>query len=296
FIYVVLFSTASLGLALLIWKAKLLVTLTQRSNVETLALAFFLVFFSYVILLSWKGALGALQIARYAVLARLSRVPRSVEARKQAQLNRGQVKNRVVALNLAICQQGDPSAPLLFPICDDHGSLGSLKIEGARMTHLDARGYGSHSLFLFFVHQLNAILRERGSSRQLDILHWKSIDDEATEQYLSLVEFARNLERQLQADPLWPAVFLTEQDCQALEKALAEICAALRDECFLPDWEYSAEHKVPVIPEPLGIASLSRSERRADPVASMGLAASIVVFVVGLLALFIAFPPWVPGV
>jgi hypothetical protein len=50
---------ALIGIGLLVWKAQLFVTLTQRSNVETLTLAFFLVFFAYLGILSARGAVGA---------------------------------------------------------------------------------------------------------------------------------------------------------------------------------------------------------------------------------------------
>lgn len=70
---------------------------------------------------------------------------------------------------------------------------------------------------------------------------------------------------------------------------------ALRDEAYLPDWEYSADHKVPLIPEPLGLASLTRTERSADPVASMGVAVAVVFMALVALVLLIVFPPWIPG-
>src|SRR5581483_1414570 len=114
-------------------------------------------------------------------------------------------------------------------------------------------------------------------------------------QYFGLVGFARNLERQLGADALWPKVRLTDDDCAELERLLAQLCPALRDEAFLPDWEYSAEHKLPIIPEPLGLVSLSREERRADPIATMGCAVLVVLISVVIIALLILFPPWVPG-
>ncbi len=59
--------------------------------------------------------------------------------------------------------------------------------------------------------------------------------------------------------------------------------------------EATAHDKLPLIPEPLGLITLSRSEHRADPVAAMGCAVAVVLFVVAVLGLFIAFPPWVPG-
>src|SRR3954454_18741464 len=68
--YVALFTGGGLGIAVLIWKAQLFVTLAQRTNVETLTLAFFLVFFGYVAVLSAPGALGAVRITAYGIRAR----------------------------------------------------------------------------------------------------------------------------------------------------------------------------------------------------------------------------------
>jgi hypothetical protein len=145
------------------------------------------------------------------------------------------------------------------------------------------------------VRQLNSLHRERGDAGALEIVEWCTIDDEAAAQYLGMVRFARNLERHLGADELWPKVRLTDDDCAALEDRLGRLCPAIRDEAFLPDWEYSAEHKLPIIPEPLGLVSLSRSERRADPMATMGCAVLVVLASVAIIGLFILFPPWVPG-
>ena len=54
--YTVLFVASLTGIGLLVWKAQLFVGLTQRSNVETLTLAFLMVFFGYIALLSVGGA------------------------------------------------------------------------------------------------------------------------------------------------------------------------------------------------------------------------------------------------
>lgn len=62
-VYAGLFGASLLGLALLVWQGQLYVSLTQRSNVETLTLLFLMVFFSYVAALSRPGAAGAARIA-----------------------------------------------------------------------------------------------------------------------------------------------------------------------------------------------------------------------------------------
>ena len=129
----------------------------------------------------------------------------------------------------------------------------------------------------------------------LQVGGWQTIDDESTEQYLGLVRFAQNLARKLDTTELWPRVTVSEADCQEVERRLSAICPALRDEAFLPEWEYGGEHKLPIIPEPLGLLSLSRTEKRVDPQASMGCAVLVVVTTVVIFALLTRFPPWVPG-
>ena len=99
----------------------------------------------------------------------------------------------------------------------------------------------------------------------------------------------------LRAPELWPKVALSDADCAELERRLTAVCPALRNEAFLPHWDYAGEHKLPLIPEPLGLVSLSRTERRVDPEASMGCAVLVVLGAVAVLALFVKFPPWVPG-
>jgi hypothetical protein len=292
--YALLFAGSLAGIGLILWQGELLVTLAQRTNVETLTLAFFLVFFGYIAVLTAPGAVGALRVAYYAALARL--VGRAeVERRKDRALGPPTAVTPAVALNAVLERDGRPGEPFAVPAADAFGSMGVLEVDGAEVRHARARRNGSNSLLAYFVEQVIRVLAERGAAAQLDIVNWKQIDDEATEQYLGLVRFARNLEKQLGGAELWPKVTLTDSDCRELERRLAAVCPAVRDEEFLPDWEYAAEHKLPLIPEPLGLVSLSRTERRVDPVASMGCAVLVVAAAVVVLGLLITFPPWVPG-
>jgi hypothetical protein len=295
FAYVVLFVAALTGFALIIWQGRLLVTLSQRSNVETLTLAFFLVFFGYMIVLSAPGAWGAVHIAFQAARRRFDPGAAAAE-RPPAAAGTGEPEDPPVgALNLIVEHQERPGQPLTLRVADAAGAVGTLEINGAELIHHDHRRSGSNSLLAFAVEQINQIMGDRLGLTKLDIVSWKMIDDEQTEAYLGQVRFARNLERHLGAEELWPKLRLSDADCQELERRLAAICPALRDEASLPDWEYQAEHKLPLIPEPLGLASLSRVERRADPVASIGCGVIIVLLAVAVLGLLILFPPWVPG-
>lgn len=295
FIYISLFVTSIIGMSILVWRGRFFVTLSQRSNVETLLLAFFFIFFAYIGLISRSGAMGALRIAWYTLAGLFVRDGLRLERMKEGALNRSQGSSIEVALSMVLELESRPHEPFEVRVADEAGSLGHLRVDGARVTFFVAHRHTSNNLFSFFERQLNKLLEARGAADSINILHWKSIDDESMESYASLVRFARNLERLLGAGELWPKISLAADDVAELERRFAAICPALRNESFLPDWEYSAEHKLPIIPEPLALASLRRSENRADPVATMGLALIVVFAAVVILALLVVVPPWVPG-
>ncbi len=294
--YFVLFVGSVVGIGLIIRYAQHFVTLAQRSNVETLTLAFAFVFFAYVGVLSARGALGAVRIAGYSLRVRLGGDRDSVD--RQIVNALGPCKDNPVsgALNMVVEREDRAGEPFQLPIADQVGSIGVIDIRGAEIRFTRNIRGRSNSLLAYFIHQISSVLRDRGVQADMDVVQWRQIDDEATLEYLALVRFAQNLEQQLGASELWPKVVLTDEDCAELERRLSAVCHALRYEGFLPDWEYAAEHKVPLIPEPLGLVSLVREERRADPAASMGCAVLIVLAAVAVLMLFVVFPPWVPGV
>ena len=92
------------------------------------------------------------------------------------------------------------------------GSTG--KPKGVAVTHRETVKDGSNALLAFFAQQVSEILGEGGG---VDVVEWKSINDEETDQYLNLVRFARNLERHLGANELWPKRRLTDADCADLD-------------------------------------------------------------------------------
>jgi hypothetical protein len=284
-----------IGIALLVWRAQYFVALSQRSNVETLTLAFFLVFFGYIAVLSVGGARGSLIILRYELARRRAKDKLEVERQMMRSLGPSRGGPPIVALNRLLERESGTGEAFDLQIADEGGSMGSIHVDGAEVSHYSTVRDGSNTALAYFVHQVNAVLG-LDSSRGLDVVQWQKIDDESTSQYLCMVQFARNLERKLGADELWPRVTLTHDHLRELERRMTAICPALRSEGFLPDWEYAGEHKLPIVPEPLGLISLSRSERRVDPLASMGCAVFVVFAVVAILAIFIVFPPWVPGV
>lgn len=293
--YVGLFLGAAAGIALLLWQAQLYVTLAQRSNVETGLLAFFLLFFGYLALLSWNGAVGALRVLVFAITAAFQRNRIEVEQRKMRVLGPPHKAPPSAALNMVLEMKGAPCQPFEVPVKDAAGSMGTIVVQGAEVLHQQTTRDGSNSLLAYFVEQVNDVLQGRGADGNLDVVEWRDIDDESMAQYLGMVHFAQNLRQHLNVGELWPVLTLCENDRTELERRLSAICGALRDEAFLPHWEFAGEHKLALIPEPLGFVSLSRTERRVDPLASMGCAVLVVAVSVIAFALLFLFPPWVPG-
>jgi len=291
-IYVAIFGLSAAGIALLLVNGRLFVTLSQRSNVETLTVAFLLLFFGYIAFISARGAWGGLRIGAFRLAARLVHDPKRIEQRKIAALA-GPSQRQAVAVNLLIERADRPGEPFELRVADDVGCVGTIRIDGARIEHHAGHRKGSNDLLAYFVRQISSVL---GSDpEELEVVHWKSVDDEGWYQYVAGVESMRMLGRRLGGEALWPRLTLSQAQCDELERRMARVCRAAREEAFLPQLEYEGEHKIPIIPEPLGIISLGRRERRVDPLSSMGVALVIVAVVVALIVWFIVRPPWVPG-
>jgi hypothetical protein len=287
-IYVSMWGFSVLGIALLLWNGRLLVTLAQRSNVETLVIAFFLLFFGYLALLSSGGALGGLRILAGRVLRRVGGSARVKRRRPSAR------SGPAVALNRALERAEHPGEPFELELIDADGPVGRIRIDGVRISHVGAPGHGSNDMLAFFVRQVADVLAIEPD--ELDVVCWRSIDQEGWHEYVGLVDALRALGRRTGGGThLWPHLTLTRQHCAELARRMAEICEPIREEGLLPQREYEGEHKIPIVPEPLGILSLARHERRVDPLSSMGSSLVIVVAVVGVLVWFITRPPWVPG-
>lgn len=293
-IYLALFTLSLGGIGLLLFFGRFFVGLSQRSNVETLVIAFFLVLFGYLGLLTFRGAKGGLRILGYRLRARSSRDPDEVERRKVAALGSTR-KGPAVALNRLLERSDRPAQAFELAVRDRAGSVGRIRVDGVTLQHLEAYGSGSNDLLAFFTRQVCDVLKV--DPDDLDVVVWGTIDEEAWHQYVGLAESMRALGRRTgDGTPIWPTMVLSTEHCAELERRLGEVCPAVREEAFLPQLEYEGEHKIPIIPEPLGILSLGRSERRVDPIASMGSALAVVALVVGLLVFFIVRPPWVPGI
>lgn len=282
-----LFLCSVVGIVLLIWRGEFFVTLSQRSNVETLTIAFFLVFFAYFSVATASGAIGAARIAWYRMRLRVGDRERVEAARERALGKRGDGSS--AAFDKAIELAGAPGKPWELEVRDETGSLGRLRFDGVRVMHVDAFRGGSNTLLGY----VETMLTKHGGER-VSIVHWGSTAEEEQLQYVAIAEGLRALGNKLEVSA-WPTVVLDDDARQILEHELGELCDALREEAFLPDWEFEGEHKLPIIPEPLGIISLSRSEKRVDPLSSLTAALVIIAIVVGVICFFLARPPWIPG-
>lgn len=297
--YTALFLASLAGIFVVIWQAQFYVTLFQRSNAETLVLVFVLIFCAYLALLSVRGMWGALRVGWYAVLARLGRGGVELERRKVRALGPASDVSAIVGLNVALDLADHPCRPFRIPVADGAGSMGEIAVDGAEVAHIPSVRDGSNGLLAFFAEQVNDVLARREDCahpwRTVQVVEWRRIDDERAEQYLNAVHFARRLGERLGEPDLWPRRTLTEDDVAEIARRFSVLCPTLRDEAFLPHWEYEGQHQLPLIPEPLGIISLQRTERRVDPLASMGCAVLIVAALVFAMLFLVAFPPWVPG-
>jgi hypothetical protein len=233
--YLGLFAGSLAGLAIVVWQGQHLVTLSQRSNVETLTLGFLLVFFAYLGTLSLPGALGTARIAAFR-LRRWRGDPLDVERAKHRALGPSTGRVPPAALNVLLEREAAPGQPVVFDVGDEAGLIARLEIRGAEILDRAQRKNGSHSLAAYFVQQVQRVLDERGAETDVDVVEWGKIDDEATHEYVALTHFAWRLEQHLDASELWPKVVLTGADCARIQEALTAVCPALRNESFLPDW------------------------------------------------------------
>jgi hypothetical protein len=290
---IVVFAVASI--AMLISRGRFFVTLAQRSNVETATIAVIIALFTYLALVSLRGAIGAVRIAALAVPAVLGADRATVESRKQKTLKWSAEKAGSVYLNAMVRRAGGADEAIRIELEDEYGSLGTLLLDGAEMSHTKAPAHSSNSIFAYFERRIEKLAEARDPNVRLSIIEWTSIDDESALRYGSFVTFSRRLEAHLGCAALWPVIELTDDDLATLRREARELCPILRNEAFLPDLEYEAEHRLPIIPEPLAFVTLSRSERRADPHASMGCAFIVTLLITIIVAVMLWMPPWVPG-
>jgi hypothetical protein len=225
-------------------------------------------------------------LVAFALLRRRARDP---VAERRRQLGTLEARTDGPWAALAKVLERTDGVALRFELSDEGGYYGALEIDGARVRHVETAS-GSADLIAYFVRQVEEVTGD-----DVPIVAWGQLDEDEGEKLLAQVGFARALQRQLASPPLWPTVALSAGQCDEVARRLQRVAPALLEEALLPDWEYQAEHKLPVIPEPLGFVSLARSAKRADPVATMGFATLMVLLTLAVIVLFIIDKPWVPG-
>lgn len=291
-IYVALNAVCLAIVVLVLWRGRHLITLAQRSNVETLVLAIVLVLAVFYLATTARGWVGALRIAGRGLRRLASSDRAAFEDRKHRALADG---GEPLAVHFDKRVEAESATCLTWPLADEAGSLGEIEIADATATIQPAKR-GLHSSVLAFVlGQLNERLVRRSPPERLTIAFWADIAEEESAVYRSTVLAFGRLGAQLGGPPPWPTLRLTADDVAHVGHALRQVVPALRDEALLPDLEYEVEYSVPVLPEPLAFLQLRRTERRADPVLTMGYALVVMTLVLLAVVLLVLFPPWVPS-
>lgn len=275
----------------IVWRGRHLVTLAQRSNVETALLLIVLVLALFYLATTLRGATGALRMAWLNVPYAWGRDRSRVEARKQRALRDGG-EPFAAHFDRALIAAGKA---LRWDVADDVGRLGWVEIDQVTATVTPEKRGLNNSLIAFVLGEVLDVLARRSPPDKLAIVSWSNIDEEEAAVYRStVVAFARLAER-TGGEPLWPTIVLTPDEVAGIAREIRRVVPALRNEALLPDLEYGVEYTVPVLPEPLAFLQLRRSERRADPILTMGYALVVMALVLLAVLLLIAFPPWVPS-
>jgi len=297
-IYLVLNSMSLAIIVAVVWRVQYFITLTQRTNVETLTLAIIFILALYYLVSTAKGFVGALRLIRYHIPSTLARDEEArlrVEKQKHNALMVGG-KTKSAFFDRAVRLQDNLDEPIKWTVGDDAGVLGTLVLDGVKASFEPKKDGISNSIFEFLATKIGQIMQQDDPNADLQVTQWSTIDQDAASAYFSTVLAFQNLEKQLGArHAIWPTVEITGADVATIGDELRKLAPALRSEAFLPDLEYAVEYNVPILPEPLGFMKLTRSDNRADPLITMGCAGIIMLFVIGLLVFFVIFPPWIPA-
>jgi hypothetical protein len=287
-IHVVLASACIALLALLVLRLKLLVTLSQRSNVETLLILFFAAFVTVLLVTTGPATMGALTLIGLRFFPAEHRQRwihgHHVEGRREA---------RTVALfNLWVMR---PEGALELPLEDGFGRLGLLRIRGVELQLEDGPGALAGPLFELVTAVLAKVAKRDPQGSPLSIVLWANVDRSEAEIYQSQAHAFGRLRHVLETDPLWPTAVVEDEGLERLRAVLREAMPHLREAALMRDIDYAAEFSIPLVPEPLAFVQIHRSESRADPVASLGCATLMVVIALIAVVWVVLFPPWVPG-
>lgn len=288
-VHVLLFLTCAVGAVLLIWRGELFVTLAQRSNVETLTIAFVLIFLLYMLVSGAPAAIGSLRILAYRALGR-DRAQRAL----QRKASRDRKETKRCQLNVVV--RGPDGGDVELPIEDDFGRLCMVRLHLTEIAFLEGPEEMTFAAMQVIANTLDSVGEIEGTHHSVKIVYWDAIAESESEAYASEVSAFDRLERALDApEPLWPVVRLDRAGVTRLRDTLREATPTIRESLLLPDVEYSADFTIPVIPEPFAFMQLSRRIEHADAVGSLGCATIVALVFLVVVAWVIVNPPWVPG-
>lgn len=287
-IHLVLAAAALTVLTLVVWRIRILITLAQRSNVETLVIAFVVIFLAYLLITTAPATIGALRILAYRAMGQ-ERAQRSLQ--RKARSDRKETKRS--HMNVAV--RGPGGRDVEVPIQDRFGKICTLKLHLTEVVFEDAPEELTHSVLQLVVKKLADVGELEGTDHQPEVIYWDSIDEGQAEAYASQVGAFDRLEKALGKDTLWPAVRIDKAGVDAIQDMLKEAAPTIRENLLLPDIEYSAEFAIPIIPEPFAFMQLRRRMEHADAVASMGCATLVALAFLAAISWILVNPPWVPG-
>ncbi len=296
-IYVVLNIISIAIIIAIVWRLRFFITLSQRSNVETLTIAIIFVLAAYYLVSTFRGFIGAMRMLWLNLPALWTSDEKGkarIENGKQAAL-KASSKSKSAYFDKAVALEGKSGEAIKWQVSDQNGKLGELQVEGVKATYYPIKRGMNNNIFEFLVSHLERAIQKRDGEAQLQITQWSTIDEDQASSYYSMVQAFQSLEGQLGKGRVWPTVEITQNDVDKIQQELTGLVPALRNQSLLPDLEYAVEYNVPVLPEPLGFVKLTRNDNRADAVLTMGCAVFVMLFIMAVLTFFILLPPWVPS-
>jgi hypothetical protein len=287
-IHVVLDSACVALLAVLGLRLKLLVTLSQRSNVETLLILFFAAFVSVLLITTGRSTLGALTLLGLRCLP----APRRQRWIQAHAVDPRREERTLALLNLSVA---GPDGVLELPLEDGFGRLGLLRVQGVELQLEDAPSALAGPVFELASTVLSKVAKRDPHGSPLGIVLWGNVDRSEAEVYRSQAHAFGQLAQALEKGPLWPTAVVDDDGSARLRAVFDEATPHLREAALMSDIDYAAEFSIPLVPEPLAFVQIHRSESRADPVASLGCATLMVLAALVAVVWVVLFPPWVPG-
>lgn len=287
-IHIVLFAASVATLVLIAAQLKLLVTLSQRSNIETLTLAIVAAIALFMIVSTLETTMGS-------VLLLYCRALPADRAQRWLQRRAYGMRKADARFELDTAVRGPAGGVIEIPIEDDHGRVGTVRLGGTEISVQEIGAGAASGVAQIVVEALGRHGSVDGLTDKPHVVFWNGIEEDASRAYHAGVVAFTRLEEALESDALWPRVSLTDRGVKAIEETLRQAASAIREDLLLPDNEYSADFSVPIVPQPLNFVQLRRQAQRADPVAAMGCSALMAIFFLLIVAYVIVDPPWVPG-